>query len=64
MTPNVNKEKFNELSLPFEKAILLCDTHQELLMLACIMMTQSKDIFDAYLGEEGRKQMFEGFVNT
>jgi hypothetical protein len=28
-------------------------------MLACAMMQRSKEIFDAELGEEGRKKMFE-----
>jgi len=64
MNSDINIEKYQELCLPFEKAILLCDSHQELLMLGCIMMTQVKDIFDTYLGVEGRNLMFKGVIDA
>jgi hypothetical protein len=48
-----------ELMYPIDQRILMCDDREDLLMLACAMMQRSKEIFDAELGEEGRKKMFE-----
>jgi hypothetical protein len=31
-------------------------------MLACAMMQRTKEIFDAVLGEEGRKKMFKELI--
>jgi hypothetical protein len=32
-------------------------------MLACAMLQRTKEIFDAILGVEGRKEMFRGLTN-
>jgi hypothetical protein len=40
----------------------MCDDREELLMLACAMMTTVKGIFDVELGEDGRKRMFKDMV--
>jgi len=55
-------QQFDELSIPIEKAILLCDDEYDLLKLACVMAQRAKEIFDAQLGVDGRKQMFKDFV--
>jgi hypothetical protein len=52
----------SELMEPINRQILMCDNREDLLMLACAMMTTVKDIFDNELGSEGRKQMFKDFV--
>lgn len=51
-----------ELMKPIEQQILMCDTHEELIMFACAMMITVKDIFDMQIGEEKRKEMFKGLT--
>jgi hypothetical protein len=55
-------QQMDELSIPIEKAILLCDDEYDLLKLACVMARHAREIFDAHLGVDGRKQMFKDFV--
>jgi len=59
--PNV-KNKMMELNRPIDEAILMCDNREEILMLASMMLISIKDIFDAQLGIEGRKDMFKGML--
>jgi len=47
---------------PIDRQIMMCDDREDLLMLACAMMTTVKGIFDVELGEEGRKRMFKDMV--
>lgn len=55
-------EKMAKLMKPIEQQILMCDTHEELIMFACAMMITVKDIFDMQIGEEKRKEMFKGLT--
>jgi hypothetical protein len=55
---NVQK-RMAELMEPINQQIMMCDDRNDLLMLACAMMTTVKDIFDAEIGEAGRRQMFK-----
>jgi hypothetical protein len=61
-----NKEaiarRMDELMGPVERQIMMCDTREELLMMACAMQQRTKEIFDAELGVKGRKQMFKDHV--
>jgi hypothetical protein len=52
-------ERMSELMKPIEQQILMCDTREDLVMLACAMMITIKDIFDLEIGEEKRKEMFK-----
>jgi hypothetical protein len=52
-------ERMSELMKPIEQQILMCDTREDLIMLACAMMITIKDIFDLEIGEEKRKEMFK-----
>jgi len=45
-----------------DTAILSTTDRNDQLMLACAMMQRTREIFDATLGEEGRKQMFKELV--
>jgi hypothetical protein len=45
-----------------DTAILSTTDRNDQLMLACAMMQRTREIFDATLGEEGRKEMFKGLV--
>jgi hypothetical protein len=62
MRNNEIANRMKELMLPIEKQILMCDNREDLLMMACAMMTTVKDIFDQEIGEEGRKKMFRDFL--
>jgi len=56
------QQRMAELMEPIDRQILMCDDKEELLMLACAMLTSVKDIFDQEIGPDGRKKMFKGFV--
>jgi len=54
--------RMGELAEPIEKQIMMCDSREELLMMACVMLQRTKEIFDQELTVEGRKRMFKDFV--
>jgi hypothetical protein len=51
-----------ELIKPIDEALLMCDSREEVLMLASIMIVRLKTMFDSQLGVEGRKTMFKDYV--
>jgi len=55
-------DRMGELAEPIEKQIMMCDSREELLMMACVMLQRTKEIFDQELTVEGRKRMFKDFV--
>jgi hypothetical protein len=54
--------RMGELAEPIERQIMMCDSREELLMIACVMLQRTKEIFDQELTVEGRKRMFKDFV--
>jgi hypothetical protein len=56
------RERMAELMEPIDQQIMMCDNREELLMLACAMLTTVKGIFDQEIGPAGRKQMFKEHV--
>ena len=62
MDKEATAQRMAELMQPVERQIMMCDNREDLLMMACAMMTTVKDIFDNELGETGRKQMFKDYV--
>ena len=52
------KLRMIELRRPIDKAIMMCDSREEILMLASVMQIALKDIYDTQIGIEGRKTMF------
>jgi hypothetical protein len=52
-------DRMTELARPIEQQILMCDSREELLMMACVMLQRTCEIFDQELGEPGRKKMFK-----
>jgi len=56
------QKRLEELMRPIDQQILMCDNREDVLLLACGMMTTAKAIFDNELGEAGRKTMFEGML--
>ena len=55
-------ERMQELMLPIEKQILMCDNRQDLLMMACAMLQHVNTIFTQELGEDGCRQMFKDMI--
>jgi hypothetical protein len=44
-----------ELMAPIEQQIMMCDSREDVLMLACAMLDKTKTILDSQIGVEGRK---------
>ena len=55
-------DRMSELAQPIEQQILMCDSREEILMMACVMLQRTKEIFDQELTVEGRKSMFKDLV--
>lgn len=47
------------LMKPLDQQIMMCDSDNELLMLACAMLTRTQIIFKQVLGDDGAKLMFK-----
>ena len=47
-----------ELLKPIERQIMMCDSREETLMLACAMLHKAQVILEAHIGERGRKEIF------
>jgi hypothetical protein len=62
MNRNEVTQRMDELMAPVERQIMMCDTREELLMMACAMLQRTTEIFDHELGVEGRKQMYKDRV--
>ena len=58
----VVRKRMDELMVPIDRQIMMSDSREELLMIACAMMQRTTEIFDAQLGVEGRKQMYKDYV--
>ena len=56
------RKRMDELMEPIDRQIMMSDSRQELLMIACAMMQRTTEIFDSQLGIEGRKQMYKDYV--
>jgi hypothetical protein len=61
--------EFNPIEKRMETMMVIIDTAIESandgndqLMLACAMLQRTREIFDAVLGENGRKEMFKELV--
>ena len=59
---NPIEERMSTLMTVIDTAILSTNDRNDQLMLACAMMQRTREIFDATLGVEGRKQMFKELV--
>lgn len=56
------ESRMRELIKPIDEAIMYCDNRNEVLMLASIMLTRLRIIYDNEIGEVGRKEMFRGMT--
>ena len=55
-------KRMDELMAPLEQQIMMCDSREELLMMACAMMQRTHEIFLQELGENGTKLMYKDFA--
>ena len=53
------KARMAELTEPINQQIMMCDSEQEMLMMACVMMHHTHKIFCTILGEKGAHLMYE-----
>jgi len=51
-----------ELMKPIEQQIMMCDSREDLLTMACAMMQRTHEIFEMELGEAGARLMYKDFV--
>ena len=59
---NAVRTRMDELMEPIDRQIMMSDSREELLMIACAMMQRTTEIFEAELGVNGRKQMYKDYV--
>ena len=59
---NNTAKRMQELMVLVDKSLLLTDSDNERLMLACAMMQRTNEIFEEILGEQGRKSMYKELV--
>jgi hypothetical protein len=48
-------DRMQELCAPIEQQILMCDNREDILMMACAMLTHVKTMLDSQIGVQGRK---------
>ena len=53
------QERMRELCKPIEQQIMMCDSREDILMMACAMLQHVKTMMDTQIGVEGRKQILE-----
>ena len=56
------EQRMETMMTIIDTAILSSQNANDQLMLACAMMQRTREIFDAVLGENGRKEMFKELV--
>jgi len=56
------RKRMDELMEPIDRQIMMSDSREELLMIACAMMQRTHEIFVNELGENGSKQMYKDYV--
>ena len=57
------RDRMAELMEPIDRQIMMCDNREDLLMLACAMLTSVRVIFDQELGKKARVQLFKDYVD-
>ena len=49
----------HELCKPIEQQIMMCDTREDILMMACVMLDRVKTMLNSQLGPKGRKSIID-----
>ena len=58
MSDSDTLDKMAELAKRIDQQIMMCDTREEILMLASVLLIRVKDMFDSQIGKEGRREIF------
>ena len=59
---NKIEQRMAELKEPVEQQLMICDTREDQLMMACAMLQRVREVFDYQIGVDGRRQMFKEYV--
>ena len=51
--------RMQELCKPIEQQIMMCDSKEDILMMACAMLQHVKTMMDSQIGVEGRKPVIK-----
>lgn len=62
MTDSEVRKRMAELSAPIDRQIMMCDSREEVLMLASVMMIKVISMYDSTITEEGRKEMMKSYT--
>ena len=54
--------RMEELMSPVDQQIQMCDSREELLMIACAMMQRSAEIIDSQISRKARSRLFMDMV--
>ena len=58
MSDNYTIKRMSELSRPIDQQIMMCDSSNEVLMLACVLLQRVREMMDSQIGKEARKEIF------
>jgi hypothetical protein len=62
MTDSEVEKRMRVLSAPIERQIMMCDSREEIMMLASVLLTRAVHMFDSTIEEDGRKQMMKSYT--
>lgn len=62
MTDSEVRKRMEELSAPIDRQIMMCDSREEVMMLASVMMIKVISMYDSTITEEGRKEMMKSYT--
>jgi hypothetical protein len=57
------QQRHDELLLLIDQAIMQCDDHRDLLILACGMISRTREMLDRVLGPDIRRSLFTEITN-
>jgi len=55
-------DRMAELMKPIDQQIMMCDTENDILMLACAMLQRVTEMLDPIMTIEGRKELLKGLT--
>jgi len=62
MTDSDVAKRMEVLSAPIEQQIMMCDSTEDIMMLASVMLTRAMNIYDNTITEEGRKELMRSYI--
>ena len=56
------RKRMAELMKPVDQQIQMCDSREDLLMMACAMMQRSAEILDSQINRKARSRLFSTMI--